>query len=41
MSSKLSENGKQLKEEIRIALNVFGKNVKQEIKLFDTRQKVD
>lgn len=37
----MSENGKRLKEDLRILLNVYGDDVKQEIKLFDTRKKVD
>ena len=41
MSKKMSENGKQLKEELRILLNVYGDEVKQEIKLFNTRSKAD
>lgn len=41
MSKKMSENGKQLKEELRILLNIYGDEVKQEIKLFNTRYKVD
>ena len=41
MSRKMSENGKQLKEELRILLNIYGDEIKQEIKLFNTRCKVD
>lgn len=41
MPRRMSDNGKQLKEELRILLNVYGDQVKQEIKLFNTRKKVD
>lgn len=37
---RLTENGKKLKEEIRIKLDVFGDDVRQEIRLFG-QQKVD